>query len=76
MAADCDHFPEQLVKPKMSVEQLMRSTKWTRKVVAARTCRSGQDFIDEEVWKATKEELAQSWLTGILNLVVRLMYYV
>ena len=63
-AGDCAKFPSRPTVATVTIEQLMKSSRWSRQVVMARSGKSDDDDIDKAVWEATAEELRKGWLAG------------
>ena len=52
-------------RPAITKMQLMKSSKWSRKVVLRSTTKSVQDAeVRQAVWEVTQDELAKGWLQG------------
>eukprot|EP00435_Cladocopium_sp_Y103_P019275 s793_g4.t1 len=61
-------FDKEDSEPAMTAEQLMKSSRWSRKVVKARVSSSSSDAaLTSEVWKITEEEVSKGWLQGPLQ---------
>ena len=50
--------------PAMTDEQLMRSSRWSRKMIAGRKFMSEDTELAEEVWASTISEVQRGWLEG------------
>jgi hypothetical protein len=57
-------FPPKRREMKMTVTQVMKAAKWTRKVTMAKTGKSSDPLMNDEVWAATKLEIGNQWLRG------------
>ena len=61
-------FPE--VKPwktETAEEVLKSKSVWVQKAVRAQCKPSGDEHVDQEVWRATQEEVSKHWLSGPYN---------
>ena len=58
-------FRQEEIKPAMSEEQLMKSSRWSRrKILGSRKGELQSDEVRAAVWDITMEEVAKGWLQG------------
>lgn len=57
-------FPHKLRPATITVTQLKRGSKYTRKGLLAKVSSSGDPEIDSTIWQETMSELDQGWLSG------------
>ena len=67
MAPRSDVFPSKLRPAMMTAEAVKKSSVWIRDHVASQVRASGSQECDQAVWKATLEEIDNSWLIGPLS---------
>eukprot|EP00435_Cladocopium_sp_Y103_P039589 s268_g10.t1 len=60
----CAFFDEEHGEPALTEEQLMRSSRWSRRRVLGRASSSASVEIRDEVWRLALEEQQQGWLLG------------
>lgn len=67
-SCECNLFPPDDGEPAMSDEQLMRSSKWTKRMIAGKKPVGAEaDEITKRVWNITLEEAQKGWLEGPLT---------
>ena len=57
-------FPEAHQKPAMDDSQLMKSSRWSRKMVSGRDHGAMDKELSSEVWNITMSEVEKGWLQG------------
>ena len=57
---------EHPVMPALTVEQLMKSSRWSRRMIAG-SSREGSEDLRQAVWDLTLEEVEKGWLEGPLT---------
>ena len=56
-------FPPTRMEPTITVDQVMKAAKWTRKVsMSERPCADKE--LATEVWEKTSQEMDKKWLSG------------
>ena len=53
--------------PAMDEVQLMRSSRWSRKMIAAKDTNMSDPDLNRDVWDITMEEVKRGWLQGPLD---------
>lgn len=53
--------------PAMSPAQLMKSSRWSRRMLAGRCSNSQTDEVGRAVWQVTMDEVSKGWLEGPLS---------
>ncbi|CAL1130530.1 unnamed protein product [Cladocopium goreaui] len=57
-------FRPEPLKPALTERQLMKSSKWSRKMIMKKTAESPDPDVRSAVWKITMEEVERGWLQG------------
>lgn len=53
--------------PAMDDEQIVKSSRWSRKMIASRDNNCGDNELVEEVWQITMDEVSKGWLQGPMS---------
>ena len=65
--ADTGQFPQEERPRTLSDEQLMRSSRWTRRMIMGKPVNFQSDHVRREVWEGALQEVERGWLTGPLE---------
>lgn len=60
-------FEEDIRTPSLTNEQLMRTTRWSRKAVMKKQSTSASATVRQTIWDGALEEVEKGWLTGPLT---------
>jgi hypothetical protein len=64
ISRDCAEFPNRPSDPTMTAEDVMKATRWSRKVIINSVKSSGDINLDKELHDITREERERGWLQG------------
>ena len=60
-------FKHEVVEPALTTTQLMKSSRWSRKMIMKKDSCSATDEFRNAVWQITMEEVAKGWIQGPLD---------
>lgn len=60
-------FEENLLEPSLTDHQLMKSSKWTKRMILGKSSLNSSEDVKRSVWKGALEEVAKGWLQGPLT---------